>query len=67
MSVLNILPARVMFTAVPWGVAVLLGLAGHEPDTVDVEAVPHLLRQVRLAWRAQQWGLHAANPRIWAM
>jgi L-serine dehydratase len=27
--------------------AVLLGLAGHEPDTVDVEAVPALLAEVR--------------------
>ena len=29
--------------------AVLLGLLGEAPDTVDVEAVPHLLRQVRQA------------------
>ncbi|MFM7532785.1 MAG: serine dehydratase beta chain, partial [Rubrivivax sp.] len=27
--------------------AVLLGLAGHEPDTVDVEAVPALLEAIR--------------------
>jgi L-serine dehydratase len=27
--------------------AVLLGLAGHEPDTVDVEAIPGLLKAVR--------------------
>ncbi len=27
--------------------AVLLGLAGHEPDTVDVEAVPSLLEAIR--------------------
>ena len=27
--------------------AVLLGLAGHEPDTVDVEAVPSLLDAMR--------------------
>ncbi len=27
--------------------AVLLGLAGHEPDTVDVDAIPQLLAQVR--------------------
>ncbi len=27
--------------------AVLLGLAGHEPDTVDVEAVPHMLATIR--------------------
>jgi L-serine dehydratase len=29
--------------------AVLLGLAGHAPDTVDVEAVPEILAQVRAA------------------
>ncbi len=27
--------------------AVLLGLAGHEPDTVDVDAIPRLLQDVR--------------------
>ncbi|MFN7694166.1 MAG: serine dehydratase beta chain, partial [Burkholderiales bacterium] len=27
--------------------AVLLGLAGHEPDTVDVEAIPGLLEAIR--------------------
>ena len=27
--------------------AVLLGLAGHEPDTVDVEAIPALLERIR--------------------
>ena len=27
--------------------AVLLGLAGHEPDTVDVDAVPQMLAQIR--------------------
>jgi L-serine dehydratase len=27
--------------------AVLLGLAGHEPDTVDVEAIPALLKTIR--------------------
>jgi L-serine dehydratase len=27
--------------------AVLLGLAGHEPDTVDVEAIPDLLAAIR--------------------
>ena len=27
--------------------AVLLGLAGHEPDTVDVDAVPELIRSMR--------------------
>src|SRR6478752_6145926 len=29
--------------------AVLLGLAGHEPDTVDVEQVPALLEAIRTA------------------
>ena len=27
--------------------AVLLGLAGHEPDTVDIDAIPRLLSAVR--------------------
>ena len=27
--------------------AVLLGLAGHEPDTVDVDAVPSILQDIR--------------------
>jgi L-serine dehydratase len=31
--------------------AVLLGLAGHEPDTVDVEAIPELLAAIRGAGR----------------
>ena len=31
--------------------AVLLGLAGHEPDTVDVEAVPALLETIRAQGR----------------
>ena len=31
--------------------AVLLGLAGHEPDTVDVEAVPALLEAIRAGRR----------------
>ena len=31
--------------------AVLLGLAGHEPDTVDVDAVPALLAQIRSSGR----------------
>jgi L-serine dehydratase len=29
--------------------AVLLGLAGHEPDTVDVDAIPALLETIRVA------------------
>ena len=32
-----------------------------------VEPAMQLLRQVWLAWRAEQWGLRAAAPRIWAM
>src|SRR5512146_2623433 len=31
--------------------AVLLGLAGHEPDTVDVDAIPALLEAMRAARR----------------
>jgi L-serine dehydratase len=31
--------------------AVLLGLAGHEPDTVDVDAVPALLAAIRSSGR----------------
>jgi len=31
--------------------AVLLGLAGHEPDTIDVERIPALLRAIRDAGR----------------
>ena len=27
--------------------AVLLGLAGHEPDTVDIDAIPGMLREIR--------------------
>jgi L-serine dehydratase len=38
--------------------AVLLGLQGHEPDTVDVEAVPMLLEQVRASGRLQLGGHH---------
>ncbi len=39
--------------------AVLLGLAGHEPDTVDVEAVPALLDTIRGNGRLQLLGRHA--------
>ena len=39
--------------------AVLLGLAGHEPDTVDVEAVPALLAAVRDSGRLPLLGQHA--------
>ncbi|MFO1221060.1 MAG: L-serine ammonia-lyase [Burkholderiaceae bacterium] len=38
--------------------AVLLGLAGHEPDTVDVDAIPKLLAQVRQARRIALLGRH---------
>jgi len=38
--------------------AVLLGLAGHEPDTVDVEAVPALLAAVRGSGRIALAGRH---------
>ena len=38
--------------------AVLLGLAGHEPDTVDVEAIPALLEAIR-AGDLQLIGQHA--------
>jgi L-serine dehydratase len=36
--------------------AVLLGLAGHEPDTVDVEAVPSLLEAIRGGGRLRLGG-----------
>ena len=39
--------------------AVLLGLAGHEPDTVDVEAVPALLAAMRAAGRIELAGSHS--------
>ena len=39
--------------------AVLLGLAGHEPSTVDVDAVPQLLEQIRQASRIELLGEHA--------
>ena len=38
--------------------AVLLGLAGHEPDTVDVDAVPALLAAMREAGRMALLGRH---------
>ncbi|KQW43656.1 MULTISPECIES: L-serine ammonia-lyase [unclassified Roseateles] len=38
--------------------AVLLGLAGHEPDTVDIEAIPLLLADIR-AGHLQLLGQHA--------
>ena len=41
--------------------AVLLGLAGHEPDTVDVDAVPALLAQIAQQRRLRCW---AARGRL---
>ncbi len=38
--------------------AVLLGLAGHEPDTVDVEAIPGILAEVRRTRRMRLQGGH---------
>lgn len=38
--------------------AVLLGLAGHEPDTVDVDAVPALLEATRQSRRIALLGRH---------
>jgi L-serine dehydratase len=38
--------------------AVLLGLAGHEPDTVDVDAVPTMLAALRRASRLPLLGRH---------
>ncbi len=38
--------------------AVLLGLAGHEPETVDVDAIPHLLAAVRQQTRLSLLGRH---------
>jgi L-serine dehydratase len=39
--------------------AVLLGLAGHEPDTVDVEAVPAILEAIRQSGRLPLLGEQA--------
>ena len=38
--------------------AVLLGLAGHEPDSVDIEAVPALLAAIRASGRIALLGRH---------
>jgi len=38
--------------------AVLLGLAGHEPDTVDVDAIPGLLQAMRTRHRVPLAGTH---------
>ena len=39
--------------------AVLLGLAGHEPDTVDVESIPALLAEMRASQTLRLLGQHA--------
>ena len=41
--------------------AVLLGLLGHEPDTVEVEAIPALLKAVRDSGRLKLAGAHAVE------
>jgi L-serine dehydratase len=41
--------------------AVLLGLEGHEPDTVDVDAVPALLEAIRSQARLMLAGVHAVR------
>ena len=41
--------------------AVLLGLAGHEPDTVNVDAVPALLEQIRIERRLVLGGAPSAT------
>ncbi len=38
--------------------AVLLGLGGHEPDSIDVEAIPGLLAQLRSTHRLPLYGKH---------
>ena len=40
-------------------VAVLLGLCGHEPDTVDVDHIPELLAELRSAKRLRLAGVHS--------
>ena len=41
--------------------AILLGLQGHEPDTVDVDAVPQLIEAVRSARRLDLLGRHGVD------
>ena len=41
--------------------AVLLGLLGHEPDTVEVETIPALLKAVRDSGRLELLGVHAVD------
>jgi L-serine dehydratase len=42
-------------------VAVLLGLAGHEPDTVDVDRIPAVLQRIRGEARVELAGRHAVS------
>ena len=39
--------------------AVLLGLSGHDPETVDIEAVPQLLEAIRASGEIRLGGRHA--------
>jgi len=39
-------------------VAVLLGLSGHEPDTIDIDRTPNLLAQIRSTQQLTLGGLH---------
>jgi L-serine dehydratase len=39
-------------------VAVLLGLSGHEPDTIDIDSAPSLLAQIRSTQQLTLGGLH---------
>jgi L-serine dehydratase len=41
--------------------AVLLGLAGHEPDSVDVDVIPALLQSIRSAARLSLLGEHVVD------
>ena len=40
--------------------AILLGLSGHEPDTVDVEAIAGIVQRIRESGRLQLAGGHEA-------
>ena len=42
-------------------VAVLLGLCGHEPDTVEVDTIPALLATIRSGQRIALAGVHTIN------
>ncbi len=41
--------------------AVLLGLGGHEPDTVDVDRIAHMLNEIRTEGRVVLLGEHAID------